>query len=74
MKAFIEHDHSGLLYQKGGQWVIDAQQALAFASVEDAETFREARCIELAHIVYRLDPHLMARLSSRPPGIYQSGE
>ena len=74
MKAFIEHDESGLLYQQEGQWVRNANEALAFPTKEDADTFRRMRQIEVAHTVFRLDPGLIARLSSRVPGIFQSGE
>ncbi len=74
MKAFLEHDESGLLYQQDGQWVPNPREALAFPTKEDADAFRETRNIEVAHPVSRLDPNLMTRLLSRPPGIYQSGE
>ncbi len=74
MKAFIEHDQSGLLYQGEGQWVPNSQEALAFPTKEDAEDFRKLSGIETSHTVSRLDPALIARLSARPPGIFQSGE
>jgi hypothetical protein len=74
MKAFIEHDQSGLFYQRDGQWVPNPQQALAFPTKEDADNFRQTCHIEAAHAVSRLDPNLIARLLTRPPGIYQSGE
>ncbi|HEY0552107.1 MAG TPA: hypothetical protein VGF13_21075 [Verrucomicrobiae bacterium] len=74
MKVFIEHDESGLLYQEEDRWVQNPNEALAFRTKEDADAFREMRRIEVAHAVFRLDPGLIARLSSRVPGIYQSGE
>ena len=74
MKAFLEHDESGLLYQQDGRWVAHAHEALAFPTREDAEAFRQTRQIEVAHTVSRLDPGLMTRLLARPPGIFQSGE
>jgi len=74
MKAFLEHDGSGLLYEQGGQQVSNSRKMLTFPAKENPDNFPEARYSETAHTVSRLDPRLIARLSSRPPGIFQSGE
>ena len=74
MKAFLQHDDSGLFYQHDGRWVQDPVYALAFVSAHDAEQFRHSRRIESAHAVMRIDPQLFMRLSTRPPGVYQMGE
>ena len=74
MKAFIEHDQSGSLFQGEGQWAPNSQEALAFPAKEHAEDFRKLSGDETPHAVSRLDPILLARLSARPPGIFQAGE
>lgn len=73
MKAFLQHDVSGLFY--GDQkWVSDLALAHPFSTVEEAEAFRRAEQLGLVHAVSRLDPELVARFSGRPPGEYQAGE
>jgi hypothetical protein len=74
MKAFLQHDDSGLFYQDEQHWVENPSDALAFATVQDAEKFREVHHAQASHAVSRLDPMLLARLSVRAPGIYQVGE
>jgi hypothetical protein len=74
MKAFLEQEQSGLLYQQGGEWVRGTEQALAFANALEAEKFRVARHIEAAHAVTRLEPSLASRYQLRAPGAYQVGE
>ena len=74
MKAFLQHDDSGLLYGDGGAWVGNPHLALSFSSTADAERFRERQRIETAHAVARLDPALVSRLTARAPGAYQMGE
>jgi hypothetical protein len=74
MKAFLQHDESGLFYHPDGEWVNEPQQALAFVNAADAEQFRRAWHIEPAHAVLRIDPTLLTRLSSRAPGVFQIGE
>ena len=74
MKAFLEHDDSGLFYGASGAWVKNHQQALSFATTADAEQFRKRQRIETAHAVSRLDPVLVSRLTARAPGAYQMGE
>ncbi len=74
MKAFLQHDDSGLFYQDGGTWVHEPQSARAFVSAADAERFQRVEEIRRAHTVLRLDPILVTRLSSRAPGAYQMGE
>jgi hypothetical protein len=73
MKAFLQHDQSGLLYQRDNTWVMEPQQALAFGNAEEAERFRRELHIDTAHAVLRIDPALYAR-SPRAPGAYQLGE
>jgi len=73
MKAFLQHDESGLLYQQDGGWVRDPQQALAFLSTSEAEQFRQAQQIHPAHAVLRIDPALLTR-ATRAPGVFQFGE
>lgn len=74
MKAFLQHDDSGLFYQQDGGWVLEPQGALAFVTAADAERFRHSQRIQSAHAVMRIDPQLFMRLSTRPPGGYQVGE
>ena len=74
MKAFLQHDDSGLFYSVSGDWVGHPQHALSFTSTADAEQFREREQIEPAHAVARLDPALISRLTVRAPGAYQMGE
>lgn len=74
MKAFLQHDDSGLFYQDGGEWVHDPRSALAFVNTHDAEQFRHSRNIASVHAVMRIDPQLFMRLATRPPGGYQVGE
>lgn len=73
MKAYLQHDESGLFYRNGGEWVPDPVQALAFTNAKDAEQFLQKKDIHLAHAVLRIDPALLTRLS-RAPGVYQMGE
>jgi hypothetical protein len=73
MKAFLQHDESGLFYRSGGEWVPNTEQALAFLSAHEAEQFRRAREIRPARAVLRIDPALLARVS-RAPGLFQMGE
>jgi hypothetical protein len=74
MKAFLQHDDSGLFYQNDGGWVHDPQEALSFNNAAAAEEFRNTQDIRTAHAVMRIDPSLLTRMSQRAPGIYQSGE
>ena len=74
MKAFLQHDDSGLFYEVTGEWVPEPHRALAFSNAEAAEKFRHTQQISSVHTVLRIDPQLLARLSSRPPGAYQMGE
>ena len=74
MKAFLQHDDSGLFYQDGGAWVHEPHRARAFVSAADAEQFQRAEEIQPAHTVLRIDPTLVMRLSGRAPGVYQIGE
>ena len=72
MKAFIEHDESGLLSE---QAVRNPNETLAFPTTrEDSDPAREGRLIKLAEAASYFEPSLIARLSSRVPGAYQSGE
>jgi hypothetical protein len=73
MKAFLQHDESGLFYRHGGEWVPDPVQALAFPNAKDAEQFLHTKEIRPAHAVLRIDPALLTR-SARAPGVYQMGE
>jgi hypothetical protein len=74
MKAFLQHDDSGLLYGKSGNWVGHPQQALSFSNTEDAEHFQRRQQITAAHAITRIDPALLSRLARRAPGAYQLGE
>jgi hypothetical protein len=74
MKAFLQHDDSGLFYDVTGGWVPEPQRALAFTNTEDAERFRNSERIPSVHAVLRIDPQLLERMSSHPPGVYQMGE
>ena len=74
MKAFLQHDDSGLFYGASGVWVGNPHLALSFSTTADAEQFRERQRIKTAHAVSRLDPALMSRLIARAPGAYQVGE
>ena len=74
MKAFLKHDENGLLYRREGEWVPEAERALAFGSTSEAEEFRRSKHIAAAHPITRLDPALMTKLLARPPGGYQIGE
>jgi hypothetical protein len=74
MKAFLQHDDSGLFYGVSGSWVSHPHQALSFSTTADAEQFRERLQIEPAHAVSRIDPSLISRLTARAPGAYQMGE
>ena len=73
MKAFLQHDESGLLYQCNGEWGSDPRHALAFLSANEAEQYRHSQHIQPAHAVLRIDPALLTR-SVRAPGAYQRGE
>jgi hypothetical protein len=73
MKAFLEHDRSGLLYQQGGGWVRSPEQALAFGSAAEAEAFSAAQKLDAAHAITR-ETQLNLPRWSRPPGAYQVGE
>jgi hypothetical protein len=73
MKAFLQHDESGLFYRHGGEWVLDPVEALAFSNAKDAEHFLHSEEIRPAHAVLRIDPALLTR-RSRAPGAYQIGE
>jgi hypothetical protein len=73
MKAFLQHDESGLFYRSGGGWVQHTEQALAFLSAHEAEQFQRVREIRPAHAVLRIDPALLTRVL-RAPGQYQMGE
>ena len=73
MKAFLQHDESGLFYRSGGEWVQDTEQALAFLSAREAEQFQQVRAIRPAHAVLRIDPALLTRVT-RAPGLFQMGE
>jgi hypothetical protein len=74
MKAFLQHNNSGLYYQANGEWGHDLQCALEFGSAADAERFRATQEIPAVHPVLRIDPNLLARMSARAPGVYQVGE
>jgi hypothetical protein len=73
MKAFLQHDQSGLFYQEEGAWVTDPQLARSFVSKLEADEFRRHKHIETAHPVLRIDPALLSR-RLRAPGAYQVGE
>ena len=73
MKAFLQHDESGLFYQHDGEWVDDPHRAMAFPNAQDAERFLHMEEIRRAHAVLRIDPALLTR-SVRAPGVYQMGE
>ena len=74
MKAFLQHDDSGLFYRNRGEWVKNPAQARAFPSPAEAEAFRKAQQLTESHAVSRFDPSLLARFHSRAPGTYQAGE
>ena len=74
MKAFLEHNESGLLYGQSGEWVPETERALCFASTADAEEYREMEKLQGVHAIKRLDPKLVAQLLARAPGAYQLGE
>ena len=74
MKAFLQRNNDGRFYQKGGAWVEKTSEALAFASLADAEAYRCECHVEASQAVSRLDPGLLARLSARAPGRFQMGE
>lgn len=73
MKAFLQHDESGLLYRDGHEWVHNPEQAKAFFTASEAEQFQRAAQIHPAHPVLRIDPALLTRVA-RAPGVYQFGE
>ena len=73
MKAFLQHDESGLFYRHGGEWVTEPHEALAFRNAQDAEHYLHTEEIRPAHAVLRIDPALLTR-STRAPGAYQIGE
>ena len=73
MKAYLQHDESGLFYCQGGEWVNEPHEALAFLNAQAAEHFLHAEEIRPAHAVLRIDPALLTR-STRAPGGYQIGE
>ena len=74
MKAFLQHDDSGLFYKEDGQWVENPRQALAFRTLAEAEAYRQGQDVSPAHAVTRIDPALLARFIARAPGAYQVGE
>jgi hypothetical protein len=74
MKAFLQHDDSGLFYGVRGDWVGHPQEALSFTTTADAEKFCRREQIGPAHAVARLDPALLTRFTTRAPGAYQMGE
>ena len=74
MKAYLQHDGSGLFYRNHDEWVNDLAQALAFLSSAEAEAFRENQRIDDSHTVWRIDPLLVTRFQVRAPGAYQRGE
>jgi hypothetical protein len=74
MKAFLQHNDSGLYYQADGEWGCDLEFALEFGNAADAERFCAAQNIPAVHPVLRIDPKLLTRMSARAPGVYQVGE
>jgi hypothetical protein len=74
MKAFLQHDVTGMFYQGDDRWVKSPAEARAFATEQDAAKFRDAAHAEPSHPVKRLDPMLLVRLATRAPGVYQVGE
>ena len=74
MKAFLQHDSSGLFYRAEDQWVESPADALAFSTEGEAEKFRDVQRASPSHPVSRIDPAIYARLSQRAPGVYQVGE
>ena len=74
MKAFLQHDDNGLFYRDRGEWVKNPAQALAFRNPAEAEAFRKKQQLVESHAVSRIDPSILARFQSRPPGAYQPGE
>ena len=73
MKAFLQHNDSGLYYQANGEWAHDLQCALEFNNAADAEHFCAVQNMP-AMPVLRIDPVLLTRMSARAPGVYQFGE
>jgi hypothetical protein len=74
MKAFLQHDSSGLFYRSNDQWVESPADALAFTNEREAESFRDKQAAGPSHPVSRIDPAIYARLTQRAPGVYQIGE
>lgn len=74
MKAFLQHNESGLYLKPDGEWGRDPETALEFRNTADAENFRAAQNIPAVHPVLRIDPVLLTRMSARAPGAYQMGE
>jgi hypothetical protein len=74
MKAFLQHDSSGLFYRGENQWVESTAEALAFGNEREAESFLEQQRPGPSHPVSRIDPAIYARLTQRAPGVYQVGE
>ncbi len=74
MKAFLQHDASGLFYGADDRWVESTHEALAFSTLREAELFCATLHGQKVHTVSRLDPNLIARFSTRAPGTYQVGE
>lgn len=74
MKAFLQHDSSGLFYRSNEQWVESPADALAFSTETEAEKFRDKQHAGPSHPVSRIDPAIYARLTRRAPGVYQIGE
>jgi hypothetical protein len=74
MKAFLQHDVTGLYFQDNNHWVTKTEEALAFRTEQEATEFRDASQAVPSHPVSRLDPALLARLAARAPGGYQVGE
>lgn len=74
MKAFLQHDVTGLFYRGDDVWVKNTAEALAFSTEQEAAQFRDTSQAGPSHPVRRLDPMLLSRLATRAPGVYQVGE
>jgi hypothetical protein len=74
MKAYLQHNTSGLYYQDNEHWVENSRDARDFTTVRDAEDFCATLHLVEVHTVSRIDPALITRLAVRAPGVYQAGE
>jgi NADH pyrophosphatase NudC (nudix superfamily) len=72
MKTLLQHNQTRSCNQGDSEWVSDSTHAQSSLNPSNVEWF--PRTEPVSAMVTRLDPGLLARFSSRAPGLYQAGE